>query len=126
MNVYIGAGNVNAVKTSLVSTANDNVVDITTLAVVQDQMECGRINQLEVVEREIGDIDQPDQAGTVGVLAKEGVPIALHGTLRGSREELEITGILDNDHMAACSACSVDDPVQLKSPSRTPRQSLPG
>lgn len=41
MNMHVEAPDVNAIKTPFISTANDKVVDLTTLHGIQDQMECG-------------------------------------------------------------------------------------
>lgn len=39
MNMHVEAPDVNAIKTPFISTANDKVVDLTTLHGIQDQME---------------------------------------------------------------------------------------
>ena len=88
-------------------------------------MEGGRVDEGEVVDGEVRRGDNADQARAVGALARELVAVALHGALRGLREELEVVGVLHDDHVPARSAGAVDDPVELQRPAGAAIQGLP-
>lgn len=65
VNVDVGAGHqVETVKATLVSSADDHVVDLAVRAGVQDDVESGRVNESNVVHAEVGDRNEAQETGS--------------------------------------------------------------
>lgn len=81
---------INAIKSTFVTTTDSHIVDFTICASVDGEVERRRVNQGNIVNRPIGDIPDSQESGTRdAALFMELVAISLNGSLASRREHLE-------------------------------------
>lgn len=118
---------VNAVETTVVTAADGQVVELAVLAGVKGEVEGGRVSQSQVVDGEVGDIVETQDTGARdGAVLVELVAVALEGTGTSAGEDLNIAGVLNEDHVATIGTGAVDDTVHLEGPGGTAVQLDPG
>lgn len=114
------------IQATSVGTPDDDIINLTIGAAGDNEMESRRVNQSQIMQREISDADESNKTWTVCINIQKDVSVTLHGAFARGGEEFEIRGILNDNHMPSSCASPIDDPVELNCPSRASLERLPG
>lgn len=127
MDVDVSSPHVNTVKSAVVTTSDRKVVKLAIGAGVQGNVEGRCVDELEIMDREVGGLDHSQETGTRERSALVNlIPVALHGAGSGAGEELDVLAVLDGDHVAARGPGTVDGSIQLETNAGALVQGDPG
>ena len=108
---------IQTIQTTMITTTDGHVINLTVGAGVDGKVEGRRINKDNIMGREVGDVPDSQQTRTAPLIVLvELISRALHGAGGGATEELKVVGVLDHDHVSTLGTSAVDRSIQLQRP----------
>lgn len=95
MDPHVEAPDVDAVQTTHVGTTDDDIVDFSVGACVEDEVERRRIDETDVMDAELVHADEANQPRAILAILEELVAIALNGAASIAAIQLKVGRVLN-------------------------------